>query len=149
MKTVRDLLQSKKSSTVWSIRAKDAVYDALGLMRDKEVGALIVMDDQIGVAGILSERDYARKIVLLGKSSKDTPVEDIMTPLSDLYKVKPENSVEDCMVLMTAKKVRHLPVFEDNTFVGIISIGDVVKSIIAEQESLIEQLSNYISGKYV
>jgi CBS domain-containing protein len=107
------------------------------------------MDDQIGVAGILSERDYARKIVLLGKTSKDTPVEDIMTPLSDLYKVKPENSVDDCMVLMTAKKVRHLPVFDGNTFVGIISIGDVVKSIIAEQESLIEQLSNYISGKYV
>jgi CBS domain-containing protein len=146
---VKDLLQSKKSSTVWSIRAKDAVYDALCLMRDKEIGALIVMDDQKGVAGILSERDYARKVTLLGKTSKDTPVEDIMTPLTDLYLVKPENSVEDCMVLMTAKKVRHLPVFEGNTFVGIISIGDVVKSIIAEQETLIEQLSNYISGKYV
>jgi CBS domain-containing protein len=149
MRTVKELLQTKKSSTVWSIRAKDAVYDALCLMRDKEIGALIVMDDQKGIAGILSERDYARKVTLLGKTSKETTVEEIMTPLADLYRVKPENSVEDCMVLMTAKKVRHLPVFEDNVFVGIISIGDVVKFIIAEQETLIEHLSNYISGKYV
>jgi CBS domain-containing protein len=87
--------------------------------------------------------------MLRGKTSKETAVEEIMTPLSEMYLVKPENTVEDCMVLITAKKIRHLPVFEGSAFVGLVSIGDVVKSIIAEQETLIEHLSNYIAGKYV
>jgi CBS domain-containing protein len=149
MSTVRDILQNKKASAVWSISPKSTVFDALTLMGEKEVGALMVMDDGDAVLGIISERDYARKIALKGKTSKETAVDEIMTPLTDMYRVKPDNTVEDCMVLITAKKIRHLPVFEGNNFVGLISIGDVVKSIIAEQESLIEHLSNYIAGKYV
>jgi len=99
-------------------------------------------------AGIFSERDYARKVILKGKSSKETKVEEIMTPASEMFAVKPENSVEECMILMTGKHVRHLPVFEKNKFICVVSIGDVVKSIISEQEALIEQLSGYIAGKY-
>jgi CBS domain-containing protein len=148
MRTVRDMLANKKTD-IYSIGPKATVFEALTLMGEKGIGALMVTDPDAGVVGIVSERDYARKIALLGKTSKETAVEDIMTPVSDIYKVKPETSVEDCMVLITAKKIRHLPVFEGNSFIGIVSIGDVVKSIIAEQETLIEHLSNYIAGKYV
>jgi CBS domain-containing protein len=146
--TVRELLKSKKPD-IWSIGLKATVFDALVLMGEKEIGALVVMDETGEVAGIISERDYARKVSLKGKTSKDTLVEEVMTPVADMYRVKPETTVEDCMVLITAKKIRHLPAFEGDKFVGIISIGDVVKSIISEQESLIEHLSNYIVGKYV
>jgi CBS domain-containing protein len=148
MRIVRDMLHNKKAD-IWSIGPKATVFEALTLMGEKEVGALVVMDEASNMVGIVSERDYARKIALLGKTSKETAVEDIMTPVADIYKVKPETTVEDCMVLITAKKIRHLPVFEGNNFVGLVSIGDVVKSIIAEQETLIEHLSNYIAGKYV
>ncbi len=148
MGTVKDLLKNKKKD-IYSIGPKATVFEALALMGEKEIGALMVMDESSKVLGIVSERDYARKIALLGKTSKETAVEDIMTAVADIYKVKPENSVEDCMVLITAKKIRHLPVFEGANFIGLISIGDVVKSIIAEQETLIEHLSNYIAGKYV
>jgi CBS domain-containing protein len=148
MRIVRDMLKNKKGD-IYSIGPKATVFEALTLMGQKEVGALMVMDEVSNVVGIVSERDYARKIALLGKTSKETAVEDIMTPVADIYKVKPETSVEDCMVLITAKKVRHLPVFEGGNFIGLVSIGDVVKSIIAEQETLIEHLSNYIAGKYV
>ncbi|HNS14417.1 MAG TPA: CBS domain-containing protein, partial [Syntrophorhabdaceae bacterium] len=148
MKTVRDILKNKKSE-VWSISPKAMVFDALALMGEKEIGALMVIDEKGKVAGIISERDYARKIILVGKTSKETPVEQIMTPASQMYTVKPETTVDDCMVLITGKKIRHIPVFEGEKFQGIISIGDVVKSIISEQEILIEHLSNYIAGKYV
>jgi CBS domain-containing protein len=148
MRIVRDMLRNKKAD-IHSIGPKATVFEALTLMGQKEVGALMVMDEASNVVGIVSERDYARKIALLGKTSKETAVEDIMTPVADIYKVKPETTVEDCMVLITAKKVRHLPVFEGGNFIGLVSIGDVVKSIIAEQETLIEHLSNYIAGKYV
>ena len=148
MKTVRDILKNKKSE-VWSISPKAMVFDALALMGEKEIGALMVIDEKGKVAGIISERDYARKIILVGKTSKETPVEQIMTPASQMYTVKPETTVDDCMVLITGKKIRHIPVFEGEKFLGIISIGDVVKSIISEQEILIEHLSNYIAGKYV
>jgi len=148
MKTVRDILKNKKGD-VWSISPKAMVFDALKLMAEKEIGALMVIDEKGKVVGILSERDYARKVILFGRASKDTRVEEIMTPAEKMYTVKPDTSVEDCMVLITAKKIRHVPVFEGNKFLGIISIGDVVKSIIAEQELLIEHLSNYIAGKYV
>jgi CBS domain-containing protein len=148
MRTVRDMLENKKAG-IWSISPKATVFEALTLMGEKGIGALMVMDDVSNVVGIVSERDYARKIALLGKTSKETAVADIMTPVTDIYKVRPETSVEDCMVLITAKKIRHLPVFEGGKFVGLVSIGDVVKSIIAEQETLIEHLSNYIAGKYV
>lgn len=147
MKNVGEVLKTK-TKEVWSILPYATVFDALKLMGEKKIGALMVMDDKGKVAGIISERDYARKVILKGKASKDTKVEEIMTPASDMFAVKPENSVEECMILMTGKHVRHLPVFEKEKFVGVVSIGDVVKSIISEQEALIEHLSGYIAGKY-
>jgi CBS domain-containing protein len=148
MKNVHNVLEEKHSRDVYSISPDATVYDALRLMQEKDVGALVVMSDQEKVAGIISERDYARGVTLQGKTSKKTPVQDIMTPIAKMFTVTPDKTVDDCMVLMTAKHVRHLPVFEGDTFIGLISIGDVVKSIIAEKELLIEQLSNYITGKY-
>jgi CBS domain-containing protein len=144
MTYVRDILNSK-TREVHSISADATVYEALKLMSEKEIGALVVMEGE-KVTGILSERDYARKIILKGKASKDTLVREVMS--SHLIQVRPENTVEECMIVMTGKHVRHLPVFDQGKFVGIISIGDVVKSIISRQELLIEQLSNYIAGKY-
>ena len=147
MKSVREVLKTK-TKEVWSILPYATVFDALKLMGEKKIGALMVIDDKGKVAGIISERDYARKVILKGKASKDTKVEEIMTPASEMFAVKPENSVEECMILMTGKHVRHLPVFEKDKFIGVVSIGDVVKSIISEQEALIEHLSSYIAGKY-
>jgi CBS domain-containing protein len=147
MKSVREVLKTK-TKEVWSILPYATVFDALKLMGEKKVGALMVIDDHGKVAGIISERDYARKVILKGKASKETKVEEIMTPASEMFAVKPDNSVEECMILMTGKHVRHLPVFEKDKFVGVVSIGDVVKSIISEQEALIEHLSGYIAGKY-
>ena len=145
MKTVKDMLKSKKNE-VWFVAPTATVFDALKIMGEKEIGALMVMDAG-KVVGIISERDYARKVILKGKASKDTLVKEIMT--SNMFSVKPENTVEECMVLITGKHIRHLPVFDKDKFVGIVSVGDVVKSLISEQEKLIEQLSDYISGKYV
>jgi CBS domain-containing protein len=147
MKSVREVLNTK-TNEVWSVLPYATVFDALKLMGEKKIGALVVIDDKGKVAGIISERDYARKVILKGKASKDTKVEEIMTPASEMFAVKPENSVEECMILMTGKHVRHLPVFEKDKFIGVVSIGDVVKSIISEQEALIEHLSSYIAGKY-
>ena len=147
MKKVNELLKNKKKE-VWSVLPKSSVFDALKLMDEKSIGAVMVIDEAGKVDGILSERDYARKVILKGKASKNTAVKEIMTPYNDMYTVKLETSIEDCMVLMTGKRVRHLPVFDVDKFVGIISIGDVLKSIVAEQETLIENLSNYIAGKY-
>jgi CBS domain-containing protein len=147
MKSVKEVLKAK-TKEVWSISPYAPVFDALKLMGEKQIGALMVMDDRGKVAGIISERDYARKVILKGKTSKETKVEEIMTPASEMFAVKPDNTVEECMILMTGKHVRHLPVFENNQFVGVVSIGDAVKSIISEQGALIEHLSNYIAGKY-
>ncbi len=147
MKSVREVLKTK-TKEVWSILPYATVFDALKLMGEKKIGALMVIDDHGKVAGIISERDYARKVILKGKASKETKVEEIMTPASEMFAVKPDNSVEECMILMTGKHVRHLPVFEKDKFIGVVSIGDVVKSIISEQEALIEHLSGYIAGKY-
>lgn len=147
METVKQVLE-KKTKVLWHIAPKAKVFDALKLMAEKEVGALMVMDEHKKVVGIISERDYARKVILKDRTSRDTPVEEIMTPVSRMFTVKPENTVQECMILMTGKHVRHLPVFEGNNFVGLISIGDAVKSIIVGHETLIEQLSNYIAGKY-
>jgi CBS domain-containing protein len=147
MKSVGEVLKTK-TKEVWSILPYATVFDALKLMGEKKIGALMVIDDKGKVAGIISERDYARKVILKGKASKDTKVEEIMTPASEMFAVKPENSAEECMILMTGKHVRHLPVFEKDKFIGVVSIGDVVKSIISEQEALIEHLSGYIAGKY-
>lgn len=148
MKTVKDILEDK-AKAVWSISPKAKVFDALKLMSEKEIGALMVQDEKGGIRGIISERDYARKVILLGKASKETMVEEIMTPEKNMYFVKPSATVEECMVLMTGKHIRHLPVCEEGKFIGLISIGDVIKSLLTEKEDLIEQLSNYIAGKYM
>ncbi|MCE5280902.1 MAG: CBS domain-containing protein [Deltaproteobacteria bacterium] len=147
MQRARDILKAK-TGEVWSVPPRATVLEALKIMDEKEIGALMVISDKGKVAGIVTERDYARKIVLKGKSSKDTAVDKIMTPASKMFTVKPDTPVEDCMVLMTAKRVRHLPVFEGNKFLGLVSIGDVVKATISEKDMLIEHLSNYISGNY-
>jgi CBS domain-containing protein len=140
MKTVNEILQAK-SSRLLSISPEASVLDALKLMAEREVGALVVLDGD-ELAGIFSERDYARKVILFGKSSKDTAVREIMT--RKVVCVRPEQSVEDCMALMTDKRIRHLPVLQGNTVVGVISIGDVVKEVISEQRFMIEQLEHYI-----
>ncbi|HOE21880.1 MAG TPA: CBS domain-containing protein, partial [Smithellaceae bacterium] len=124
---------------------KATVYEALEKMSEKEIGALVVMENK-KVVGIFSERDYARKIILQGKTSKKTLVKEVMS--SHLFSVTPDTTVEDAMVLMTGKHIRHLPVFEKSKFVGIISIGDVLKLIISNKDFLINQLSDYIAGKY-
>ncbi len=142
MTTVNQLLRSK-GSAIWSIGPDATVYEALQLMAEKDVGALLVLDDG-ALVGILSERDYARKIALKGKTSRDTLVREIMT--ERVVCVRADQSVEECMALMTNKRVRHLPVLADNQLAGVISIGDVVKAIISEQEFIIEQLENYITG---
>lgn len=140
MKTVLDILKSK-GNAVWSISPDAPVLDALRLMAEKEVGALPVIENE-ELKGIISERDYARKVVLQGKFSKDTPVKEIMS--SAVIYVKPSRTVEECMALMTGKRVRHLPVYEDEHLLGIISIGDVVKAAIEEREFVIDQLMHYI-----
>lgn len=148
MKTVKDLLKEKKRE-VSSITPQATVFEALKIMGEKEIGSVMVIDEKGKVCGILSERDYARKVILQGKTSRETKVEEIMTPFEKMYTVKPDTGVEDCMVLITGKRIRHLPVFDKDKFVGLISIGDVVKSMLIERDNLIEHLSDYISGKYV
>ena len=140
MKTVQQLLESKRHRLV-SVSPDTTVLDALKLMAEKEIGAVLVIEGEL-LAGIFSERDYARKVVLHGKSSKDTPVREIMT--DEVVCVRPEQTIEDCMGLMTDKRVRHLPVFDSKNVVGVISIGDVVKEMLSEQEFVIKQLESYI-----
>ena len=142
MKTVKDILRDK-GYEVWSITPDATVYEALKFMADKNVGALLVLDGQ-AVVGMVSERDYARKVILHGRSSREIPVREIMT--SKVYYVHPEQNIEECMALMTDKRVRHLPAMENDRLVGVISIGDVVKAIIAEHESTIKHLEDYITG---
>ena len=142
MKFVDQLLHGK-GRDVWSVTPSDTVFDALRLMANKRIGALVVLDDD-HLAGLFSERDYARKVVLEGKSSKDTPVGEIMS--SRVVSVGPDQTIQDCMHLMTEKRIRHLPVVEKDELVGLISIGDVVKAVIADQEEVIEHLEHYISG---
>lgn len=143
MSKVNQILRSK-GNDIWSVSPQASVLDALHLMAGKDVGALLVMDGE-HVAGIFSERDYARKVILQGKASKDTPVQEIMT--QRVIFVQPDQSIEDCMAVMTEKHVRHLPVMENGKLLGVISIGDVVKEIIAAQGFVIEQLENYITGE--
>ena len=140
MKSVRQLLQAK-GREVHSITPDARVFDALKLMADKDVGALVVQEDG-RLAGIISERDYARKVILQGKSSHEMTVRDIMT--GKVITVSPEQTVEDCMALMTGKRIRHLPVIEAGRLAGLLSIGDLVKEVIAEQEQTIRQLESYI-----
>ena len=142
MITLRQLLQSKGGG-VWSVTSTSTVFDALQTMAEKNVGALLVIDEG-RLVGILSERDYARKVALKGKSSKDTLVKEIMT--EKVVYVRPDESIEECMALMTEKHFRHLPVIDNGTLIGVISIGDVVRAVISEQKFIIAQLENYISG---
>jgi len=146
MEKVGKILE-KKGREVWSILPDAIVYRSLELMSEKGVGALIVLDDKGKVEGIISERDYARKVFLKGRSSKETYVKEIMT--TELFAVSPTSTVEECMALMTEKRIRHLPVMEGEKLAGMISIGDVLKAIIEEQGIMIEHLSNYIMGTYV
>jgi CBS domain-containing protein len=142
MRTVRDILETK-GHDVWSIEPSALVYDAMKLMADKEIGALLVLEGA-KLVGIVSERDYARKIILQGRSSLTTQVSEIMT--SRVVYVEPERNIEECMALMTDKRIRHLPVVQTGQLCGIISIGDLVKAIIAEQQFIIQQLERYITG---
>ena len=144
MKKVAQILRSKTDPTVHTIAPSVLMFDALTLMAEKNIGALVIMEGET-IVGVLSERDYARKVVLLGRSSKETLVREVMTyPV--LY-VGPQQSTEECMALMTEKRLRHLPVLEDGKLIGLISIGDLVKDIISEQNFVIEQLQFYISGQ--
>jgi CBS domain-containing protein len=140
--TVAQIL-AVKGRDVWSIPADTTVYKALQVMAEHGVGALLVMDGE-RLVGIVSERDYARKVILLDRVSRRTAVSEIMT--GDPQTVTPSNSVTECMTLVTELRVRHLPVIEDDRVAGLVSIGDVVKHVISEQESLIAQLEQYITG---
>jgi CBS domain-containing protein len=139
------LVLRKKGNTIWSIPSDATVYSAMEMMADKEVGALLVMDDN-QLRGIVSERDYARKIVLMGRSSKDTLVREILT--EPLITIRPECSVDEAMRLITTNRIRHLPVLCDGVVQGVISIGDLVQWISFAQDQTIEELEHYIEGKY-
>lgn len=143
MQTVKHILQSKKDQTICSIAPTAMVIDAIRLLAEKGIGALLVMEGE-RIVGIVSERDLARKVDLLGRSSSDTPVRDIMT--SSVMYVSPDQTNEQCMVLMTENRLRHLPVMENGKLIGLISIGDLVKDIISEQQFIIHQLEHYITG---
>jgi len=144
MSKVSDMLDSKYPE-VWSIKATDSVYRAIEVMAEKEVGALPVLNDSGGLVGIVSERDYARKVILKNKSSKNTLVSEIMT--RDIVFVSEDTTVDRCMSLMSQKKIRHLPVMADETLVAIINIADVLKFNITEQSMTIEELESYIKGE--
>ncbi|ASW00765.1 CBS domain-containing protein [Paraburkholderia aromaticivorans] len=145
MTSVAQLLKTKpNNTTVFTIGADDSVYEAVRLMAEKGIGALVVTDGD-SIAGIVTERDYARKVVLLDRSSKATPVRDIMSKAVRF--VRPDQSTDDCMALMTERRMRHLPVIENDRLVGMVSIGDLVKNIIAEQQFTIQQLEFYIHGE--
>jgi CBS domain-containing protein len=139
--TVREMLRGK--SNVYAVRPSDTVYDALRLMADKNIGAVLVRSDQ-QIDGILSERDYARKVILLGKTSKETLVSEIMT--TRVVSVDPDWTADQCMALMTEKRIRHLPVIEQGGLVGIVSIGDVVRAVVDEQQFTIDSLQRYITS---
>lgn len=141
-RTVKHLLK-EKGNDVWSIAPKASVFEAITLMNERSVGALLVMaNDQL--VGIISERDYMRKVILRNRSSKETQVEHIM--VSPVYYVEPDRTIEECMALMTDRRIRHLPVIDNRRVSGVISIGDVVKAVIEERGILIEQLERYITG---
>jgi CBS domain-containing protein len=146
MKTVQDVLQSKGNSKILSVPSSTSVLDAVKVMDKKNVGALLVIDEG-KLVGIISERDIIRRLVAKMKSSRETIVKDIMT--SDLYGVTPDISTEKALMLMTEKRVRHLPVFEGEHLIGVISIGNIVKSVITSQDNLIGNLQDYILGKYI
>ena len=142
MKLIKHLLD-RKGRNIISIKPEDSVLDAIRLMAEKGIGSLVVMEDQ-EMLGIMSERDYARKVIIKGRSSESTAVSEIMT--ANVITTSSSETVNECMSVMTEKKIRHLPVVEDNAVIGMISIGDLVEAIIADQQEEIEQLEHYISG---
>jgi CBS domain-containing protein len=144
VKTAAEILKSKPDQTVHTIRPTASVFDAVKLMAEKNVGALLVMEGE-QIVGIITERDYARKTILMGRASKETPVRDIMT--SEVMYVRPGHTSEECMALMTENRLRHLPVIDGGKLLGLISIGDLVKDIISEQRYIIDQLEHYIRGE--
>jgi CBS domain-containing protein len=142
MHTANEILQSK-GHDVWSVKPTNTVLEALGVMAEHDIGAVLVLDGD-KLVGVLSERDYARKVVLVGRSSKDSQVKDVMTP--HVICVAPNRSVDECMALMTNKRLRHLPVVDHKRVIGIVSIGDLVKATIDDQQFTITQLQSYIAG---
>ena len=142
MTTVKQILDNK-GHEIFAVSPNDTVFESLQQMADKRIGALLVMDGE-KLVGIVTERDYARKVILEGKSSRDIHVEDIMT--RQVLCVPPERTVDECMALMSDKRARHLPVVEHKRVIGVVSIGDLVKVVISEQRFLIDQLQHYISG---
>ena len=144
MITIEKILNNKDKQ-IWSVEPKTSIFEALIIMSDKEIGALLVIEDE-KLIGIFSERDYARKVILKGKSSKTTPVGELMT--KKVFYIDPEKTINDCMAIMTDKHIRHLPVIENDKVIGMVTIGDVVKQVISEQEYTIQHLENYITGTY-
>jgi len=144
MKSVANILKSKPDQAVYKIAPGDSVYDALRLMADRNIGALLVVEEG-KIVGILTERDYARKVVLMDRSSKQTTIREVMT--SSVMYVRPDQTNEECMALMTDNRLRHLPVIDNGRLLGVVSIGDLVKDIISEQQFIIEQLQHYIQGQ--
>ena len=140
---VKDVLRAK-GHQIWAVSPDDTVFNALQLMADENIGSVLVMDGET-LVGILSERDYARKVILRGKASRSLPVSEIMT--RNVMVVHPDESIDRCMTLMTQKHIRHLPVVEDDKVVGVVSIGDVVKTVIEDQAFLLSQLEAYITGQ--
>ena len=143
MKTVADILKAKGSQSVHGIAPTATVFDALNLMAQKDIGAILVLEDG-RIAGMFSERDYARKLALLARNSKDTRLHEVMT--RQVIYVRPEQTSDECMAIMTENRIRHLPVMDGEKLVGLVSIGDLVKNIISEQQFIIEQLEHYITG---
>lgn len=143
MHTVKQILRQKESNEIWSIRPDATVLEAIQVMADKRAGALLVMEGP-GLKGIISERDYAREVILKGRSSKDTLVGEIMS--TNLITVPSTQSVDSSLAIMSENHIRHLPIVDDDTVVGVLSLGDLVKDVISDQQSTIEQLENYIRG---
>ncbi|MGH8829961.1 MAG: CBS domain-containing protein [Polaromonas sp.] len=144
MKSVANILKSKEDTAIYSIAPTASVLDALKLMADKNIGSLLVMEGA-AIVGIVTERDYARKVALMGRTSAQTQVREVMT--SAVMFVRPEQTSEQCMALMTENRLRHLPVLNDGKLLGVISIGDLVKDIISEQKFIIEQFERYVTGQ--
>ena len=143
MTTVAQILKSKPEQAVATIKPEASVFEAVKMMAERNVGALVVLEGE-KIVGVVSERDYARKVALMARSSRDTPVRDIMT--APVMTVRPDQSNEECMALMTQNRLRHLPVMDGARMVGVVSIGDLVKDIISEQKEIIQQLEHYIAG---
>ena len=142
--TVESVLKQKKTD-LWSVSPQTKVFDAIKMMAEKNIGALLVVEGKT-LIGIATERDYARKVVLLGKSSRETPVSEILS--LPMVKAKPSNSVDECLRLMTENRVRHLPILDGETVIGVVSIGDLVNWVISAQDVTIKQMENYIAGNY-